>query len=244
MMSARFQLRPAEAQMIEMFSLAMSKLTGDWNRTHSHVRAAASLGTTGITQALLKIAILVVIALLPLSSLAQSIPTATQVFQLSAFLASTRTSTDLDGGSNVDITSGADLILLVFRDIDTTVELRGTYPFQSAPVSSQKNILIGPKIGGPIKKVRPYVDFLSGRGRVTYLNGGYIFGNFKYIRSDSEVLSPGAGVDLNLTHRTSLKVDFQYQYWETPATISQRINPRALSFGGVYNFDFNSRHLQ
>jgi hypothetical protein len=244
MTPGRFQLCPAEGEMTAMVSLAMSKLAGGWNQSHTQVRAVASLGMMGSTHSLLRIAILVMVALLPFSSFAQSVPTATQQFQLSAFLASTRTSTDLESGSNFDITSGADLNLLAFRYIDTTVELRGSCPIQSGTVSSQKNILIGPKIEGPIRRIRPYVDFLSGRGRMTYLNGGYIFGNFRYIRSDSEVLSPGAGVDLNLTHRTSLKIDFQYQYWETPATFSGRINPRALSFGGIYNFDFNSRHLR
>jgi hypothetical protein len=192
----------------------------------------------------LTVVMLTIISLLPCYSRAQSAPTASQEFQLSAFLLGTRTSTDLQSGNNIVITPGIDLALLAFRSIDIAAELRGSYPLERGTVSSQESILVGPKIEYPFKKLRPYINFLSGRGRVTYLNGGYIFGDFRYIRSDSLVLSPGAGVSFSLTHRTALNADFQYQYWQTPATFSGEINPRSISIGGNYDFDFNTRHLR
>lgn len=184
------------------------------------------------------------IFLSPLGILAQSLPTATQTLQVSTFVAVTRTFTDLDSGENIDITSGIDFRLLAPRRLNIVGELRGSYPVQRGSVSSQESYVSGPKIEYPIRNIRPYVDFLVGRGRMTYLDGGYIFGNVKYIRSDSLVLSPGIGSDFYLSHRTALKVDFQYQSWNVPAVISGRIRPRTAAVGVTYNLDFNSRHSE
>jgi hypothetical protein len=182
------------------------------------------------------------IFILPLGSLAQSLPTATQALQLSTFIAATRTSTDLESGENLDITSGMDLMLLALRRLDIAGELRGSYPVQRGSADSQESFVSGPKIEYPLHNIRPYVDFMVGRGRITYLSGGYIFRNIKYIRSDSLVLSPGIGLDFYLSHRVALKVDFQYQSWNTPAAVSGRIAPGAAMVGATYHFDFNARH--
>lgn len=181
---------------------------------------------------------------LPFGSLAQSVPTATQRLQLSTFLVATETSAGFQGAKNFDITSGTDLTVLTLRYFNTGVELRGSYPIQSGSVISQKSFLVGPKIDYPNGRFRPYVDLLVGRGRISYLDGGYISGTVKYIRSDSAVLSPGIGCDLYFTHRVAMKVDIQYQSWESPASSSGRITPGVVSVGGTYNFDFNSRHLE
>jgi hypothetical protein len=184
----------------------------------------------------------VAIFILPVGSLAQSLPTATQALQLSTFIAAARTSTDLESGENLGITSGMDLMLLTLRRLDIAGELRGTYPVQRGSVSGQESFVSGPKIEYHIHNVRPYVDFMVGRGRITYLGGGYIFRNVKYIRSDSLVLSPGIGLDFYLSHRVALKVDFQYQSWDTPAAVSGRITPGVVLVGAAYHFDFNARH--
>jgi hypothetical protein len=181
---------------------------------------------------------------LPFDSLAQSVPTATQRLQLSTFLVATETSAGLQSAKNLDITPGSDLTLLRLRYFNTGVELRGSYPIQRGSVISQKSFLIGSKIDYPNGRFRPYVDLLVGRGRISYLDGGYISGAVKYIRSDSAVLSPGIGCDLYFTHRVAMKVDIQYQSWESPASSSGRITPGVVSVGGTYNFDFNSRHLE
>jgi hypothetical protein len=182
------------------------------------------------------------IFLLPLGSSAQSLPTATQTLKLSTFIATTRTSTGLDYGETLAITSGMDLTLLAYGRLDVAGELRGSYPVRRESVISQASYVVGPKLQYPIRNIRPYIDFFVGRGRITYLDGGYIFGDFKYIRSDSLVLSPGVGMDFHLNHRTALKVDFQYQSWEAPVVINGRITPWAQTVGATYNFDFNSRH--
>jgi hypothetical protein len=179
---------------------------------------------------------------LPVGSLAQSLPTATQALQLSTFIAATRSSTGLENGENLDVTSGMDLRLLTLRRLDIAGELRGSYPVQRGSVISQESFVSGPKLEYSRHNIRPYVDFMVGRGRITYLSGGYIYHSVKYIRSNSLVLSPGIGLDFYLSHRVALKVDFQYQSWDTPAAVSGRITPGVAMVGATYHFDFNARH--
>jgi hypothetical protein len=176
------------------------------------------------------------------NALAQSSPTATQQLQLSTFAGATGTFTNLAGGRNLDITAGADITFLALRRLRPAVEIRGTYPIDEGTLSSQKNFLLGPKVDYPLACLHPYADFLIGRGAIDYLKGGYVFGNFRYLNSNTLVLSPGVGLDYNLTHHLALKVDFQYQHWNTPAVPSGSIHPRATTLGVIYVFDFNPRH--
>jgi hypothetical protein len=169
-------------------------------------------------------------------------PTATQDLKLSAFVLATHTITNLHGDQNSDIVSGVDLTIPAFHSVDAGAELRGSYPIHGGSLSSQESFVLGPKIDYSIKSVRLYVDLLAGRGRINYLDGGYVFGALKYIRSDSPVFSTGVGCDLRFTHRSAIKVDFQFQAWDTPAVASGRITPGSVSIGGVYNFDFNRNH--
>lgn len=183
------------------------------------------------------------IASLPLAHVAtaQSIPAASQRLQLSAFLAGTGTFTDLEGGKNLAITAGGDLTFLGLRHLAPAVELRGTYPIDSGHISSQKNFLVGPKVGYDLDRFHPYVDFFVGRGAINYLNGGFVAGPLQYLSSNTFVYSPGVGVDYDLSHHFAVKFDVQFQHWNTPVLPSGSISPTALTLGGVYNFDFNSR---
>jgi len=194
------------------------------------------------TQTLLILAQFSTLSFVSKSALAQSTPTATQQLQLSAFVAGTGTLTDLSGGKNLGITAGADITVLHFRLFKPAFEIRGTYPIDGGSISSQKNFLLGPKVEYPVGRFHPYADFLIGRGGIDYLNGGYIFGNLKYISSNTLVYSPGVGLDYNLTHNLAIKADFQYPHWDTPAVASGSISPKAFTLGGVYIFDFNPRH--
>jgi len=194
------------------------------------------------TQLLPRLALSAALSSISFPALAQSTPAATQQLQLSAFVAGTGTFTNLSGGKNVAITAGVDLTVLHFRLFKPAFEIRGTYPVDSGSISSQKNFLLGPKVQYPIGRLHPYADFLIGRGGIDYLNGGYVFGDIKYISSNTLVYSPGAGLDYNLTHSLAIKADFQYQHWDTPAVASGSISPRAITLGAVYVFDFNPRH--
>ena len=176
------------------------------------------------------------------SAFAQSTPTATQQLQLSAFLGGTGTFTNLAGGKNLDITAGADITVLNFRLFRPAAEIRGSYPIDEGTISSQKNFLLGPKIEYPLGRVHPYANFFIGRGGIDYIRGGYIFGNVRYLSSNTLVLSRGVGFDYNLTHQLAVKIDFQYQHWDTPAVASGSISPKATTLGAVYVFDFNPHH--
>jgi hypothetical protein len=194
------------------------------------------------TKTLVKLALLAVICAGASVAFAQAVPAGTQRLQVSAFGGLTGTYTGLEGGKNLGITAGADLTFLAFRQFRPSFEVRGTYPIDEGHISSQKNFLLGPKVEYPLGRLHPYADFFFGRGEIDYLNGGLIFGDVRYITTNTFVYSPGVGLDYSLTHNLALKVDAQFQHWNTSAVASGVIHPTALTAGVVYNFDFNPRH--
>jgi opacity protein-like surface antigen len=194
------------------------------------------------TKIWVRLALFTAVSALTHTALPQAAPAGTQKLQLSAFVAATGTFTGFEGGKNLGITAGADLTYLDFRLFHPSFEARGTYPIDKGHISSQKNFLLGPKVEYPLGKFHPYADFLIGRGQIDYHSPGFIFGNTLYISTNTMVYSPGVGVDYNFTHNLALKADAQFQHWNTPVVASGTIHPVALTFGVVYNFDFNPRH--
>jgi hypothetical protein len=193
-------------------------------------------------KALVKLTLLPAIWAIAHTAGAQAVPSGTQRLQLSAFGAATGTFTDLDGGKNLAVTAGADLTVLAFRAFRPSFEVRGTYPIDKGHISSQKNFLLGPKVEYPVGRFHPYVDFFFGRGEINYHDPGFIFGDTRFITTNTFIYSPGIGLDYNLSHNVAVKVDAQFQHWDTPAVASGVIHPTALTIGVVYNFDFNPRH--
>jgi opacity protein-like surface antigen len=189
-----------------------------------------------------KLALFTAVSALTHTASAQAAPAGSQKLQLSAFVAATGTFTGLEGGKNLGITAGADLTFLGFRRFRPAFEARGTYPIDKGQISSQKYFLLGPKVEYPLGKFHPYADFLIGRGQIDYHAPGFVFGDVLYINSNTMVYSPGVGLDYNLTHNWAIKGDVQFQHWDTPVTASGTIHPTALTFGVVYNFDFNRGH--
>jgi hypothetical protein len=194
------------------------------------------------TKIWVRLALFTAVSALTHTALPQAAPAGTQKLQLSAFVAATGTFTGFEGGKNLGITAGADLTYLGLRLFRPSFEARGTYPIDKGHISSQKNFLLGPKVEYPLGKFHPYADFLIGRGQIDYHSPGFIFGNTLYISTNTMVYSPGVGVDYNFTHNLALKADAQFQHWNTPVVASGTIHPVALTFGVVYNFDFNPRH--
>ncbi len=189
-----------------------------------------------------KLALFTAVSALTHTASAQAAPAGSQKLQLSAFVAATGTFTGLEGGKNLGITAGADLTFLGFHRFRPAFEARGTYPIDKGQISSQKYFLLGPKVEYPLGKLRPYADFLIGRGQIDYHAPGFVFGDTLFINSNTAVYSPGVGLDYNLTHNLAIKGDVQFQHWDTPVTASGTIHPVALTFGVVYNFDFNRGH--
>jgi hypothetical protein len=186
----------------------------------------------------------------PRFSAAQSGPTAVQPLQLSAFgglsgvytgLAPSAVSTG-GGGKNLSITAGVDLGLLSHHGIRPTIEVRGTFPVDKGDVDDEKSILFGGRFDFWLgHRLHPYADFLFGRGQTDY-PGGYIFGNYQYNLTTTNVLSPGGGVDIDLTPHLAIKGDFQYQHWGSVPTASGVIWSKPITAAVVYHFDFNKHH--
>ncbi|MGA7158778.1 MAG: outer membrane beta-barrel protein [Acidobacteriaceae bacterium] len=169
---------------------------------------------------------------------AQAFPAATRLFTFSAFGAATGTYTGLDGGKNLGITAGVDMNFKPYHLFYPSAEVRGTYPIDDGQVAAERNVLFGPRIERYYGIFRPYVDFLYGRARIDYQNGGLPnpAGTLLYIDSVSNVFGVGGGVNLTLTDHLALKIDGQFQHYAVPVTTSGSIYSEPISVGVVYRF--------
>jgi hypothetical protein len=151
-------------------------------------------------------------------------------------------------GKNIGITAGVDLRISHIDDFLPSVELRGSYPIHKGSIDSQKLVLGGLKLAHPILngRVHPYGDILYGRGEIDYQGSGYYVPatSLIYYYTVSNVFSPGLGVDLDINHYFALKLDAQFQHFDTPVNTSGAVWAKALTVGVVYNFDFNRPIIQ
>ena len=172
-------------------------------------------------------------------------PTASKMFEISTFGGVTGTYTGLSGGKNLGITAGVDVgIRPSFFGFRPYFEGRGTYPIDDGHIDAQKDALGGVRVERTMRpSLRVYGDFLYGRGEIDYENGGYPSpsGNFLFLRSTSNVISPGAGAEYRLTKNISGLADVQFQHWSTPAAPSGSIWAKAITIGARYRFDFNRK---
>lgn len=184
-------------------------------------------------------------AILPTTAArAQATPTATRGMQLSAFGAVSGVYTGLGGGKNFGVVAGADLGLTPVHGIRPEIEVRGLYPADHGLVDSQKSLLAGVRTEFLLNhRLRPYADFLIGRGDSHYGINGYLFGNAIYIETTTNVYSPGGGFDYDLSQHLSVKVDAQFQRWGNAPTPSHNIWAKLGTVGIVYRFNFGPRNL-
>ena len=173
-----------------------------------------------------------------------ALPTATRTLQLSAFGAVSGVYTGLGGGKNFGVVAGVDLGLPPWRSMRPTLEVRGLYPADHGLVDSQKDILAGLRTDFLLNhRLRPYGDFLFGRGEMNYGINGYLYGNAIYIQTTTNVYSPGGGFDYDLSDHLSVKVDAQYQRWGNTPTPSGNIWAKVGTVGIVYRFSFGPRNV-
>jgi hypothetical protein len=175
---------------------------------------------------------------------AQSSPTATRLLEISTFGGITGTYTGLSGGRNFGLTAGVDVGIRSYFGIRPYLEGRGTYPIDGGHIDAQKDALGGVRVERMIRpSLRVYGDFLLGRGEIDYQNGGYpsLSGDNLYVRSTSNVYSPGVGAEYHLTKDLSGLVDAQFQHWATPATPSGGLWAKPITLGVRYRFDFNRK---
>lgn len=171
-------------------------------------------------------------------------PTANKRFEISGFGGINGSYTGLAGGKNLGITAGLDVGVRSYDGFRPYLEGRGMYAIDGGHIDREKNALGGVRVERTLlPKVRVYGDFLLGRGKIDYENGGYLEpgGAFRVVSSTSTVYSPGGGAEYQLTDHFSALVDAQFQHYSTPATLSGGIWSKPILFGVRYRIDFN-RH--
>ncbi len=183
-------------------------------------------------------------SLLPVAAAAQSSPTASRALEPSVFLGVSGVYTGLQTARNASITAGADIGFRRFFGVSPAIEFRGTYPIHSGQVAGEESVEGGLRVGKRYTHFRPYADLLFGRGQLNYQNGGYIVPSqsFRYLQSTTNVISPGIGVDLDVTEHYAVLVDGQFQHWNLPFSTGANpatpgsIDSKVLTIGVVYRF--------
>jgi Outer membrane protein beta-barrel domain len=168
----------------------------------------------------------------------QALPTATEESRLSVFGGASGVYTNIEGGKNLGITAGADYALRGFFGFRPALEVRGTYPIDDGHVDNQKSILAGVRVERPLGRLRPYGDFLIGRGEIKYAPP-IIIGFAEYFSTDTAIYSPGAGFEYDMTPHFALRVDGQLQHWNTPVVPAGSVWAKQGTVGVTYRFDFN-----
>ena len=187
----------------------------------------------------LSLAVIAATLFLARTAHAQAAPTASQRFQLSAFVGGSGVYTQVLNGHNLSITAGADVTTRPYYGLHPSLEVRGTYPVDSGTIAGEKSILAGLKLEHQIGNFHPYANFLIGRGEIDYHSGGITVGNLTYLASTSTVFSPGLGLDYDLTPHFALKADYQYQNWTTYPLAPGVLTPSVITAAIIYRFDFN-----
>ena len=173
---------------------------------------------------------------------AQAVSTASERLQLSAFAGASGVYTGINSGRNLSITAGADLSLRRYFHVNPALEVRGTYPVDNGNVDGQRNALGGLRFTGDFARLHPYVDILFGRGEIKYSPALLSPDRtFLYTQSSSSVLSPGAGLEYDLSPHFALRADVQLQRYATPVLASGHLYSKPITGALTYRFDFN-RH--
>jgi hypothetical protein len=175
---------------------------------------------------------------------AQTVPTASKRLEISTFGGITGTYTGLSGGRNLGLTAGVDIGIRSYFGFRPYIEGRGTYPVDDGRIDAQKDALGGVRVERVIRpSLSVYGDFLLGRGEIDYQDGGYPApsGNYLFLKSTSNIYSPGAGAEYRLTKNFSALADVQFQHWATPATPAGSIWAKPITLGVRYRVDFNRK---
>ena len=177
---------------------------------------------------------------------AQSIPTASRPLVPSAFAGITGTYTGLEKSRNLGITAGLDLGFHPIFGLLPSIEVRGTYPVDNGSVVGEEHAEGGLRVQKRFGPVRPYVDFLFGRGELNYQRGGLAvpMQAFRYVQTTSNVISPGLGFEVDVTPHFALLVDGQFQIWDVPfdpsgqTSNASHIHSLPGTIGVVYRFNW------
>ncbi len=177
---------------------------------------------------------------------AQSLPTASRGLVPSAFAGITGTYTGVNGSRNLGLTAGLDLGFHPFFGLLPSIEVRGTYPIDNGSVVGEEHAEGGLRVQKRIGSIRPYGNFLFGRGEMNYQNGGFAvpMQAFRYLQTTTNIISPGLGVEVDATTHFALLLDGQYQIWGVPYDPSGQtsnaghVHALAGTIGMVYRFNW------
>ena len=97
--------------------------------------------------------------------------------------------------------------------------------------TNEYSYLLGARAVYPGHLIEPYVNFLVGPGDVKYPL------STTYTHDNSIVYDAGGGVDVGFIGNVSIKLDLQYQRWNTD---TYRFTPVLGSIGVTYHFPFHS----
>ncbi len=153
-----------------------------------------------------------------LPAIAQSIPTASRAVVPSAFLGITGAYTGLYSSRNLGITAGVDVGFKPFLGFMPSIEVRGTYPIDNGSVVGEEHVEGGIRFQKRFGRIRPYADFLYGRGELNYQHGGLAvpMQAFRYLQTTTNVISPGIGFEADLSPHVAVLFDGQVQRWHVP----------------------------
>jgi hypothetical protein len=170
----------------------------------------------------------------------QALPTATESLTLSVFGGVNGTYTGILLGRDAGITAGIDAGVRPFFGWYPAIEVRGTYAFDHGSVDYQKNVLGGLVFSRHLfDRYQPYGDILVGRGQINFVqpypNPQY---TIEYLQTASTVISPGAGLNVQLTDHFSARGDFQFQHYDSPVTTSGSVYSKAFTIAIVYRIGF------
>jgi hypothetical protein len=166
---------------------------------------------------------------------AQKVPTATEPLHIAVFGGGTGVKTGFGASKNADITAGLDIGFVPYRGLHPSLEVRGSIAVDKGKTDSQKDVLVGLRLGGNRNRFHPYGDVLFGRAQINYPGiGAQVPGTpIFYTSSTTYALAGGGGVDYDLTRHFALKVDSQLERLATPVTPGH-IYPYNVTIGVVY----------
>ena len=174
---------------------------------------------------------------------AQADPAALRKVDVSLFAGVTAVYTGLSQGRDAAVTGGLKLNLSTVGLLRPSLESRFTTPVAHGTVDRQQSVLGGLRVEFPLARFHPYVDLLGGRGQIRF-DGPYetYAGTPLFSQPASTVISPGAGVAVDLGARVSAFADLQLQHWTTPASLSDHLFSKPLTAGLSYRFALPHRH--
>jgi hypothetical protein len=173
---------------------------------------------------------------------AQAVPTAKEAVHISVFAGPSYVDTGLDRGRNASVTAGIDFELHRYLGLNPAFEVRGTFPVDKGKVDSQRTVLGGLRLASSYSRLHPYADLLFGRTRLDYdpalpdPQRAFI-----YVRSSSYVLSPGLGMNLEISRSFSISADAQWQRLSSPVVSSGHLDAVPVTLALVYRLNSGRR---